>query len=470
MCLSIDLGLIEKLVEKYSSQVDFIDVRIQRVNSLTLGTENGTIKTANYVYREGVGIRVLNRGCWGISSTDTINRENLERAFKEAMSMSKLLSMKSSNPEVKLSVEKAYRDKCEVKMKVKFENVSFESKRNLLLELDNEIRKTDNRIITSRVYYLEGFSSKTYINSEGSLIIQKLPYCFSSMFAIAREGTNIQFYFEVVGGQYGYEVINESNLHEIAQKVAKNAVEMLKAISIKGGEMTVIMDGRVSGTFAHEVFGHAAEADNVINAKSFLKNLVGKKIGSEAVTIVDDATIPHAYGSYFYDDEGVPAKRKVLLEKGMLRGYLHSRETAAIMNTNSTGNGRAQDFSSRIYVRMSNTFIAPGDWTFEEMIEDIKYGVYIEGCKGGMEDPIGGGFQVNALRAWLIEKGELTKLLKSVSISGKALDILKNIDAVGKDFVLEPGTCGKGYSGDMVPVTTGGPHVRVKKMLVGLAR
>jgi len=288
--------------------------------------------------------------------------------------------------------------------------------------------------------------------------------------AIAREGMNLQGYFDIIGGHYGYEKVKEEDVTKVAIETATKAVEMLRAETIEGGEMTVIMDSRVSGTFAHEVFGHAAEADNVLGAKSFLSGLIGKKIGSDIVSIIDDATIPHAYGSYFYDDEGVPAQRKILLNNGILREYMHNRETATEMDVKSTGNGRAQDFARRVYVRMSNTFIAPGDWSFEEMLEDIDYGVYVEGVAGGMEDPIGGGFQVNALRAWLIEKGELTKLLKAVSISGKALEILKNIDAVGKELVLEPGSCGKGYAGDMVPVTTGGPPVRVRKMIVGLAR
>jgi len=147
---------------------------------------------------------------------------------------------------------------------------------------------------------------------------------------------------------------------------------------------------------------------------------------------------------------------------------MHSRETAGLMGVRSTGNGRAQSPGSRVYVRMSNTFIAPGDWDPHEIIEDTRRGVYVVKAMGGMEDPVGGGFQVSALKAWLIEKGELKKLLRAVSISGKALDILKRVDAVGKDFTLTPGTCGKGYSGDIVPVTTGGPTVRVSEMIVGV--
>ena len=465
----MELEFIENLIDKYSSEVDFIDVRINKTSGMILGTENGKLKRVQSIAVEGLGIRILKNGCWGIGATDVLDRPLIENAFKRALSMVSALT-KRAPAEVKLSEEKAYRDFCEYKVRIPFEDISLEEKKKLILSIDIDMRKVDPRIIGSYVNYVEAINEKVYLNSEGANIIQKIPSIFLIFRAIAREGVNLQAYFDVVGGHYGYEKVREADITRIATKTAEKAIEMLRAEALKGGEMTVIMDSRVSGTFAHEVFGHAAEADNVLRAKSFLYGLVGKKIGSEEVSIIDDATIPQAHGSYFYDDEGVPAQRKILLDKGILKGYMHSRETAAEMNVNSTGNGRAQDYARRVYVRMSNTFIAQGDWSFEEMVEDVKHGIYVEGVSGGMEDPIGGGFQVNALRARLIEKGEFTKLLKAVSISGRALEILNNIDAVGKELLLEPGTCGKGYAGDTVPVTTGGPPVRVKKMLVGLAR
>ena len=465
----MSVEFIRRLIDEYSREVDFVDVRLQRNRGLILGTENGSLRRVQSFAGEGLGIRLLKDGCWGIGSTDILDKSSIEGAFKRAFSMVNVLASRSPS-KLALSEEKIYEDVCEYKVKVPFENVSFEEKKDLIVTSDREMRKTDARIVGSYVNYIEMFIEKVYLSSEGANIIQRIPSVFLMFQAIAREGVNLQSYFDIIGGHYGYEKVEETDVMKIAIDTARKAIEMLKAETIKGGEMVVVMDGRVTGTFAHEVFGHAAEADNVLGAKSFLSGLIGKKIGSDVISIVDDATVPNAYGSYFYDDEGVPAQRKVLLDKGILRGYLHNRETAAKIGVKSTGNGRAQDYARRVYVRMSNTFVAPGDWSFEEMIGDVNYGVYVEGVAGGMEDPVGGGFQVNALRAWLIEKGEFTKLLKAVSISGRALDILKNVDAVGKELTLEPGSCGKGYAGDMVPVTTGGPPIRVRKMVVGLAR
>ena len=456
-----------KIFSKYG--VEFIEIRGERVWGTIIGTENTLLKQVNYINSIGAGVRVLSKGNWGIASTNNVTYDSLKKSVEEAISMTNAMSRQFYG-EDRLSEEKTYRDKRKVEMKKSFLDVSFEEKKKLILDLDKVMKNYDSRIISTRVSYFEIYRYKFYANSFGSEIIQEFPNIFLVLRAIAREADNIQTYFDIVGGQYGYEIIEEDDLNERAVNVAENAVKLLSAETIKGGEMPVIMDGKVSGTFAHEVFGHASEADNVLNAKSFLRNLVGKKIGSEKISIVDDATIPGAYGSYFYDDEGVPAQRKILLENGVLKGYLHNRVTAYKMNTKSTGNGRAQDYGSRIYVRMSNTFIPPGEWSLEGMIENIDYGVLVEGSSGGMEDPVGGGFQVSAVKARLIEHGRITRLLRNISISGKALDILKNVEAVGKEFVLEPGSCGKGYAGDMVPVTTGGPHVLVRKMIVGVGK
>ena len=458
---------LSRLLSKYSSNVNYLEVKASLSYGLSVNVENGVLKGLSRSDGIIVGVRALVKGSWGVSFTDMVSEEEFEKVFKRAVSSARALSTRVKG-EVKLSEEKVYTDAKVRDVEKKFEDVDVEDKLNLVFQLDKGVRGYDKRIVNCRASYFEGYSEKIFLNSEGADIYQKYPLVFLFALVIAREADKTQLTYDVIGGQYGYEKIEELDVNEFSEKLGKEVVELLSAETIKGGTMTVVMDGRVSGTFAHEVFGHAAEADNVLNAKSFLSGLIGKKIGSDLVTIVDDATVPGAYGSFFYDDEGVPAQRKHLLEKGVLKTYMHNRETAGLMSVKSTGNGRAQSPGSRIYVRMTNTFIAPGDWNPDEIIEETKHGVYVAKALGGMEDPVGGGFQVSALKAWLIEKGELTKLLRAVSISGKALDILKNIDAVGKDFVLEPGTCGKGYAGDMVPVTTGGPTVRVSEMIVGV--
>jgi len=203
----------------------------------------------------------------------------------------------------------------------------------------------------------------------------------------------------------------------------------------------------------------------VVSGESILAGKLGKRVGSELVNIYDDSTYPNGWGSLKYDDEGVLTQKRLLIEKGILRKYITNRETAVKLDMEPNGGARAQDYSHPPIVRMSNTYMAPGDWSFEEMIEDIKYGVYLLGSRGGQVDTAKGTFQFNAQEAFLIENGEITKPLLDVSLSGLTLETLMNIDALSKEFTLRTGTCGKGGQG--VPAGTGGPHARIRNAIVG---
>jgi TldD protein len=216
---------------------------------------------------------------------------------------------------------------------------------------------------------------------------------------------------------------------------------------------------------AHESFGHGLEADQVIRDRSYLSSLVGKNVASEKTTIIDSSVLPAAWGSYVFDDEGVPAKENVLVEKGILKGFLHDRLTASALEAELTSSSRVESFLTKHFVRMSNTYVASGDMTLEELLEPVKYGVMLVNGSFGMEDPLGGGIQVTSNKGYMIENGKSTSALTEVALSGSVLDLLKNIDGASKDFKVDAGTCGKG-SEDYVPVGGGGGYVRIKKAIV----
>jgi TldD protein len=227
----------------------------------------------------------------------------------------------------------------------------------------------------------------------------------------------------------------------------------------------VIADPDLAGVFAHEAVGHAAEGDSVVSGESILEKKIGEKVSSGFVTIYDDPAMENGFGSFPYDDEGVKGSKKILIENGVLKNFILSRETAFKLGMNPNGGARAESFAVRPLVRMSNTMIEKGEHSFDELIEDIKYGVYAKGTRGGQVDPAKGSFQFSAQEAFLIENGEVTKPLKDLSLSGLTLETLKNIDAVGKDVRFgEPGFCSKGQ---LVPVGDGGPHIRIKNVLIG---
>ena len=200
--------------------------------------------------------------------------------------------------------------------------------------------------------------------------------------------------------------------------------------------------------------------------RSYLANLKNKKIISDLVSIHDNSALKNQRGFFFFDDEGTKSNDTILVKNGILKEFMHDRESAAFMKTKATGNARAQDFSRKVFVRMSNTYIESGNWKKQEMIKDTKKGFYLVKCLTGMEDPLQGNLQVITHRAYEINNGELGELHKGVGISGKTLEFLNNVDAVGKDFSVRGSGCGKGHE-DYVSVSSGGPHMRIRNAIIG---
>jgi len=241
---------------------------------------------------------------------------------------------------------------------------------------------------------------------------------------------------------------------------------LLNAEKPPSGKMDIVMDPSLVGVYVHESFGHAEEADSILAKDSILEGKMGKKLGSELINIYDDPTLPGLRGSYYYDSEGTKSVNRQLVKEGVQVGYLHSLETAAKMNAIPNGAGRAMNFNHRPVVRMGNTYIDAGDHSFEELLETIKNGVYLENSYGGYVDTAKGEFYFSAQGGHKIENGELGAAIQNVSMSGLCLEVLERTVAVGKDLEFAfPGSCGK--ASQWVPVHAGGPPVAVKQIVVG---
>jgi TldD protein len=277
-----------------------------------------------------------------------------------------------------------------------------------------------------------------------------------------------------VGGLGGFEINDTEKARNISKKSAKEAVALLDAKSPKGGKSVIIMDPELTGTFIHEAFGHAAEADHILNKESILAGKMGEKVALDKVTIKDDPRIERSkefdipyllYGSYMYDDEGIPAQETKIIENGILKNFLHSTETASRMNSEPNGHGRASSVSTRPQVRMGITILEGGEWSLEDMIEDVDEGILCEGFQYGYTDTTTGNFQFKCSLSYKIEDGEKTDLMRDVALSGMTLEILNKITAMGKEVNFSDGMCGKG--GQRVRVCDGGPYIRVKDVTVG---
>ncbi|RLE72748.1 MAG: TldD/PmbA family protein [Thermoprotei archaeon] len=452
--------IIEYLLTK---DVDFCDARLEERKQLNITVVNDEIRAISSSENRGISIRVLVNGAWGYASTTKDTWEEIKRTADMAVKMAKALSEGSSK---KIEIHGVVSTE-EAKPRVLMHpwDVSIEEKLDTLFTLNRIERSYDNRIVNVTSRYAERIDHFELANSLGSVLVWDEVRTRIGSIVVAAEAGRMQYSYFHKDGTVGFELIKNLNLEEEGQKVAKEAVDLLSAKKPPAGQLTVIADPSVAGVLAHEVMGHASEADEIVKRRSFLTDAVGKVVGSEYITMVDDGTISGAHGSIPFDSEGTPASRTVIIEKGVYKGYMHSLETAAIMDTEPTGNGRAQDFNRRIFVRMTNTFFEPGDWSFEEIIEDTKDGLLALKSLGGMEDPVGGGFQTTVLMGYIIRDGELKDFVREFTLSGKALEILKTVDAVSKEFELHGGYCGKGEE-DWVPVSTGGPYLRAK-ILVG---
>ncbi len=438
--------------------VDFYDIRIVESQNSTIVLDTGEIEEISTRFSAGAAIRALSGGSWGFTTTDDLNRigEALEGAKKIATHIDK------QKPRPRISLQSAIgigKKALETKIKKDPRHIPVEEKLSLLKDIERAV--TIKQIVSTVVSYSESYSRIKYESSEGVDREYELLRTGFSVSAVAKEGGVMQIARRRNFGVCGYEIMDQNPI-AIAAEAANCAKQLLKAKTARGGHFPVLMDQELAGVFIHEALGHAAEADAVLEGNSILEGKIDTKIAPELINVCDDPTI-NGFGYYPFDDEGVEAKRTAMIENGILKSYLHSRETAAKLG-GKPGNARAQGFS-RPVVRMSNTYMEKGDFSFEELLREIKNGMYLKGSRGGQVDPGQGIFQFNAEMGYLIENGEPITPLRDVSLSANTLEVLQNIIAVGNDLKLNAARCGK--SGQSVPVGDGAPHILISKALVG---
>jgi|TARA_B100000315_G_scaffold260846_1_gene326217 TldD protein len=437
---------IDKVQKIFDLPARYIDITLQTSETNSILLKDGIAKDIASGKIEGISVRVLNR-IWNFVSTN-----NIDNIFSLA---EKACRGSNNGQEIKFSPGMPVEDNVKIKPKKDPLGTSLEEKIELMHEAEDEL-KGYKEVISSSISYADSKSINVYLNSEGSEIHSEYPRTIFSTYVFAKKNGKIQGASERLGGVGGLEHLKEHT--EVSNEAAAKAIRLLHAGEAPKGNHSIILDPRLNGVFMHEAVGHAVEADHVIQGESILESKLKKKIASSDVTLFDDPTLKNSFGFYHYDSEGTKAMKKAVIKDGLLNTYLHSRESASTMKQIKTGNARSQSFDHPPIVRMSNTYIEPKDYRFNEMLEEIDFGVYLKGSKGGEVDPARGVFQFNAEEGFLIEKGKLTTPIRDVSLSGRTLEVLHQINAVGRDFGLHIGFCGKGSQ--MVPVGDGGPHVR----------
>jgi len=426
-----------------------------------LTVKEDRVEAAKQGIEDGVALRVLVNGAWGFASVGSLDAVVLSNAVSDACKMAKATSSRLKTP-IKLAEAKAVEDRVQIKPRKNPAEIRMEDKIGTALAVNKAILGFDKRVKSCTLDYLDLMGTSFFVNSEGTCIEQDKLYVWSRVTASAMSKGVFTFSREEIGSTAGYEVFDMEPPERLGEKVAKRAVEQLKAKAPKGGVFPVVLGSNVVGVFVHEAFGHLAEADLALSG-GVLANNLGKKIASDTVTFYDDGTVAGAFGSFKYDDEGVPAQKTLLIKDGVVAGLMHNRETAAKFNAAPTGNARAEDFRVEPIIRMRNTFMAPRDHSLEELMEGVRMGYYFKSFRGGQAN-IDGTFQVGIQEAYEIINGEIGEPVRNASISGSTLETLFKVEAAGKDFELWPGRCGKGQTAF---ICDGGPDIRVKEVTVG---
>jgi len=462
------LDLLEELLSEFSG-VDYGELRFHERRRVQIAVRQGELETASSTVYSGVGVRAFYRGGWGFSSTSRLDREDIKRAIHDAIRGAQA-SGKKGKEEAKLGEAKLAKGKFVPEINDPLEDHPFEEKLALVRTAEEKLRSYDF-IASAACSYIEDLDRKCIVTTDGARaeIIDSKPEF--RVLGVAADGDGGERErveaFEAIGVTGGWRDLFKREPEELVEIVAKRASDLLKAKHPKGERATVILDPALVGLLAHEAIGHTVEADFVL-AGAITQGKLKQRVASELVTLVDSGPPQfgeHPAGTVLVDDEGVLAERTVIIENGILKSYLHNRETAGIFGVRSTGNARAFEYSDEPLIRMRNTYIEPGEKDLEEMIAEVEEGYLLKGVGGGQADA-NAEFMFTVQEAYRIEDGKIGELLRGVAISGQAFEVLMSVDAVSKDFRFD---LGAGYCGKLQPakVDAGGPYLRCQAIIGG---
>lgn len=430
--------------------MEFYDIREIENVSLTLILEDGRVERPRVHMDRSKAFRVLKNGFWGYFSGNVDDSEGLKLAAENCV----------FEGDAAVYEDEPVSREFHFKEREKLQDVHVEEKVELLRDVEREL--VAEFVVNSRIAYVEMIRRFRYRNSNGVEMYCEVPRSGIVAQAVGK-GKTLQFYSKRYMRTGGFEIAREAVEDvQIGSHILEVLKELINASSPPSGKMRVLMDPSLGGVFIHEAFGHAVEADHILQGASIVAGKIGQKVGAEGVNVYDDPSIEE-FGFFPFDDEGIQANKKVIIQDGVLKSYLHSRETAAKLN-GKPGNARAQGVDVPI-VRMSNTFIDEGELSMEEILEEMKEGVYLIGSRGGETNPATGYFHFNAQYGFMVRDGEIKEMVRDVSISGNTLEILHSMK-VGKGLEFNPGFCGK--AGQLVPVSDGAPPTLVRALVGGM--
>lgn len=452
------------LATALGKKADYADLYFEYRKNQGVSLEEGLVKSCSQSTTNGVGVRVLAEAKTGYAFTDDITIDNLELAARTARYIAQ-----NHQSRVPANVGQPIREARDLyPVKVSVTDVALDNKISMLYEADKLARSLDSRI--KNVFVSLGAEQKIILiaTSQGLVVGDIQPLTRLNVTCIAEEAGNRQVGSFGGGGrvEFGFFVDNKA-YERYAREAVRQAILNLSARDAPAGTMEVVLGPGWPGILLHEAIGHGLEGDFNRKKTSAFSDRIGQRVASDLCTVVDDGTILARRGSINIDDEGTPTRRNVLIEKGILKGYLQDRLNAGLMKMSVTGNGRRESYAHIPMPRMTNTFMLAGESAPEDIIRSVKHGLYAVSFGGGQVDITNGKFVFSASEAYLIENGEVTAPVKGATLIGNGPDVLTRVSMVGSDLKLDEGvgTCGK--DGQSVPVGVGLPTIRIDGLTVG---
>lgn len=452
--------LKEVLATALSEGGDFADIFIENKKVTGISCEGGKIERVHTGIDVGAGIRVISGESTSYAYTNDLTRKGL-------MEAAEIVSHAASGSKKDLNIDLTkIRPAVNFEIKERPDEVKTEEKVNAVNAADRAAREAGGESLKQvMVGYGDVVQQVTIANSEGEYVEDERIRTRLFVQAVAAEGDTMQTGLEIVGSHSGFELIKNYAPETVARRAANRAREMLKAQPAPTGKMPVVMAAEAGGTMVHEACGHGLEADLVQKGLSVYANKIGHKVASEKITVVDDATLKGRYGSYRFDDEGVPARPVTLIKNGILTDYMYDRLTASVENRRSNGHGRRESYQEKPIPRMGNTYIAPGKTDPEKIIKEVGEGLLVKKMGGGQVNTTTGDFVFEVAEGYLIKDGEIGPMVRGATLTGNGPEVLKNVEVVGRDLGFTIGTCGK--DGQGVPVSDAQPTMAIKELIVG---
>ena len=459
---SLDIANLQNVLgDMMSHRIDYADLYFQYSRSESWGLEEGQVKSGNFSIDQGVGVRAVSGEKTAFAYSDDITLSALQEAAKATKAIASLGGEQSVGKVIKRQASQLYLAQDPIA------SLSAEAKVKLLERLESYARKIDPRISQVTASIAGEYEVVMVARFDGVMAADVRPLVRLSINVIAESNGRREQGSSGGGGRYDYSYFTDEILHDYAQKAVHQALVNLDARPAPAGSMTVVLGAGWPGILLHEAIGHGLEGDFNRKGSSAFSNMIGQQVAARGITIVDDGTIANRRGSLSMDDEGNPTNRTVLIEDGILRGYIQDTLNARLMNMPVTGNARRESYAHIPMPRMTNTYMLNGTIPPEEIIKSVKRGLYAANFGGGQVDITSGKFVFSAAEAYMIEDGKITYPVKGATLIGNGPDVLKRVSMIGNDMQLDSGvgTCGK--EGQSVPVGVGQPTLKIDALTVG---